>query len=134
MLALAAHMPSPAVPEVEKQIKSLRGTLQSLDGHWDTPGFPAGAAGGAPHRHQGVGRAPSAESASEFRYWARALNRQCRRFRDDLTRLVPEPWRFAKLPTLEELAAVDAVRSAVRDDLGAAGRATAARIRGGEAA
>ncbi len=40
LLTLAAHTPTPPVPEVEKQIKSLRGTLQSLDGHWDTRAFP----------------------------------------------------------------------------------------------
>ena len=112
--ALSAHMPSPAVPELEKQIKSLRGTLRSLDGHWDTRAFPQALLEGFHTATMEMVASPAAASASEFRYWARALNRQCRRFRDDLTHLVPEPWRFAELPTLEELAAVDAVA----DDLG----------------
>jgi cyclic beta-1,2-glucan synthetase len=109
LLALAEHTPASPEPEVEKLIKSLRGTLQSLDGDWDAPGLPQALLEGLHIATKRLVAAESTENAGEFRYWARALNRQCRRLRDDLNSLVPEPWRFEKVPTLEELAAAYAV-------------------------
>ena len=109
LLALAGHTPAPPIPEVEKLITSLRGTLQSLHGDWDAPGLPRALLEGLQIATKQLVAAPSPEGAGEFRYWARALNRQCRRFRDDLTSLVPDPWHFERAPTLEELAAADAV-------------------------
>ena len=105
LLVLAGQSPAPPDPEVETLIKSLRGTLRSLDGDWDAPGLPHALLEGLHIATKQLVAAPYTESPGEFRYWARALNRQCRRFRDDLASLVPDPWHFDKVPTLEELAA-----------------------------
>ncbi len=104
LLALASHLPSPAEPEVEKQIKSLQGLF-----HTDVPRGETAAAAQALldelclATKELVAR-PSVEGAGEFHYWAHALHRQCRRFRDDLRSLVPESRCFATVPTLGELA------------------------------
>ena len=58
--------------------------------------------------------APAAERASEFRYWARALNRQCRRFRDDLALVGARTLALRRAPTLEELARGRATRPRAR--------------------
>ncbi len=105
LLALAAHTPSPPAPEVEKQIKSLQSTLQSVNGGGERRRRAQALLEELYRATKGLVAAPSAENAGEFRYWARALNRQCRRFRDDLRSLVPEPRHSDTLPTLEEVAA-----------------------------
>ena len=109
LLALAAHTPSPPAPEVERQIRSLQSTLRSANGGGETPVAAQALLDELYRATKELVAAPSLEGAGELRYWARALNRQCRRFRDDLRALVPEPRYFARLPTLEEVAAADAV-------------------------
>ena len=109
LLALAEHTPSPPAPVVEKQIISLQSTLHSVNGGVETPAAAQALLEELCRGTNELVAAPSAENAGELRYWARALNRQCRRFRDDLTSLIPEPGYFVKLPTLEEVAAADAV-------------------------
>jgi len=109
LLALAGHMPTPPAPELEKQIKSLRNTLRSVNGHGETQVSPQALLEEVYLATKGLVASLSAENAGEFRYWARALNRQCRRFRDDLASLAPGPRGFSTLPSLEELAAADAV-------------------------
>ena len=108
LLALAGHMPAPPAPEIEQQIKSLQNKLRSANGDGETPAFPQALLEELHLATKGLVALPSAEDAGEFRYWARALNRQCRRVRDDLASLVPEPRHFGEFPTLEELAAGDA--------------------------
>jgi cellobiose phosphorylase len=108
LLALAAHAPSPAAPEVEKQIKSLQSALHSANGGGETPAAAQALLEELCRATKALVAEPSAKNGGELQYWARALHRQCRRFRDDLRSLVPEPRYFGKLPTLEEMAAVDA--------------------------
>ena len=45
------------------------------------------------------------DATAEAQWWARAFARQCHDARDDLQFLVPEPQRFDRVPTLQELAA-----------------------------
>ena len=107
LIALAAAVPSPAAPEVEKQIRSLRSTLRSANGGE----MPVAAQSLLDEFYRGskeLVSAPSSGIAGEFRYWVRSLNRQCRRFRDDLRSMVPQPLYGSELPTLEELAAAGA--------------------------
>ena len=100
-------MPTSPDAETADLVKSLRGTLRSLDGDWDAPGLPQALLEGLHIATKQLVNVAAAEPAGEFRYWARALNRQCRRFRDDLVGLVPDPWRFETVPTLEELATAE---------------------------
>ena len=109
VLALAAHAPSPPVPEVKRRLESLRNTLHSANGRAETPAAVRALLAELCVATKGLVTAPPAGNAGEFRYWARALNRQCRRFRDDLTSLVPESCHSTQIPTLEELAAAAAV-------------------------
>ncbi len=108
LLILAGLMPTSPDAETVGLVKSLRGTLHSLDGGWDdAPGLPQALLEGLHIATKRLVDAASSEAVGEFRYWARALNRQCRRFRDDLASLVPDPWRFETVPTLEQLATAE---------------------------
>lgn len=108
LLALAGHTPASSAPEVAKQIKSLRDQLRSVKGDGDAPVAALAALEELCLATKGLVAAPSTENADEFRYWARALNRQCRRFRDDLASLAPGPLHVGEFPSLEELAAGNA--------------------------
>ena len=109
LLALTAHTPSPAAPEVENQIRYVQSTLHSMNGGAEAPAAAQALLERLYSATKELVAAPSVADVGELRYWARALNRQCRRFRDDLRSLMPEPERFGKLPTLEELAEANSV-------------------------
>ncbi len=109
LLALAAHTGSPVAPELEQQIKHLQSTLHSANGGGDTLASAQALLDELYGATKALVAAPSARNGGELKYWARALNRQCRRFRDDLRSLVPEPRYSGRLPTLEEVAAAETV-------------------------
>src|SRR5665647_1373256 len=104
LLALTAHTPSPAAPEIENQIRYVQSTLHSMNGGAEAPAAAQALLDRLYSATKELVAAPSVADVGELRYWARALNRQCRRFRDDLRSLMPEPERFGQLPTLEDLA------------------------------
>ena len=110
LLALAANMAlPPAHHEVEKRVKSLQTKLRAARDSGETPAAALALLEELFESTKALVATAPAESARELQYWARALNRQCRRLRDDLRSLVPEPRYFGKIPTLEEVASVDAV-------------------------
>ncbi len=108
--AMISKMPSPMAPEVKKRIEFVQGTLRSLTGDGNNL---AAAQASLPElcraTKQLAAEPPSVVDDGDFQYWARALNRQCRRFRDELIALVPEPRHGGGIPTLEEVAAGEGV-------------------------
>jgi len=80
---LAEHVPLQPTSELEQQIKHLHDVLRSAYEE-EAPVSPRALLDELCVAAKGLVSAPSADNAGEFRYWARALNRQCRRFRDEL--------------------------------------------------
>ena len=125
LLALASHLPSPAEPEVEKQIKSLQSLFRSDAPRGETAAAAQALLNELCRAAKELVAAPSAKNSADYHYWAHALHRQCRRFRDDLRLLVPESQHLGKVPTLGELAGLneldEVLRVAAADGVDAAG-------------
>jgi cyclic beta-1,2-glucan synthetase len=128
LLALVGHTSQPAAPEVDTQVKSLRSALRSADGIGETPAAVRALLEQLCRATKELVEAQSAENAADLRYWARALDRQCRRFRDDLALLVPEPGYFVTIPTLEEVAAAEPASEEPGRRLSARGSAGQRRV------
>ena len=112
LLELVAHV-SPSVPsELRKQVGVLQSILERANGAPQTLGAANALLEEAFRVTRQMVAAVPSDDANELRYWTRTLNRQCRRFRDDVRLLVPDPRPFGTAPTLDELAE----RGAAADD------------------
>jgi cyclic beta-1,2-glucan synthetase len=111
LLALVEHLPASRPTDLQKQVTALRDLLRSADGGSERPGgaatTPAAAMSLLDKLCSGTRQLVDAlppDADQELKYWARTLNRQCRRFGDDLRSMMPEPERFTNIPTLEQTA------------------------------
>ncbi len=111
LLALMEHVPAPPPPEFQKQLQSLRDMLRSARGGSDKPGpattGPAAVSSRLERLCSGTRQLLDtlpADADRELKYWTRNLNRQCRRFCDDLRSLLPDPELWSEMPTLEQVA------------------------------
>ena len=93
-------MPSSA-PEIARHIAALQGLLHSANGGAETPAAAQELLDELCRGAKGMVDALPVPAPDELKYWARTLSRQCRRFRDELRALVPEPSRFSSMPSLE---------------------------------
>ncbi len=105
LLALAACAPSPPVPEIQVRLSELQNALRMSDGDGASPGSAKELLDEFLRVATELNAVPIRDENGEFRYWARALQRQSRRFSEDLTALVDGPLGFGALPTLEQVAA-----------------------------
>ncbi len=120
LLALGSQAVLTPALEVEKQVKSLQSLFQSMNLGPENPSEAEELLEGLTRGTKELVNTLPADASDELKYWARALNRQCRRFRDDLRSLVPQPRRLTAMPSLEELREADPVSD--HADEGSAGR------------
>ena len=107
LVVLASHVPSPAVPALESRIKSMQKVVASANADPPSAKTTQAVLDELLGTAKELTAAPPGEGEGEYRYWANALYRQCRRLRDDLTSLTKGSAGFAALPTLGEVAAAD---------------------------
>ncbi len=103
LLALASQTNRVSAPGIQKQIEFLRGVLQSANGDRADPAEAARVLGELCVGSRELVAVLPPDATEELTYWARTLNRQCRRFRDDLRSLLPKPGSYSAMPTLQEL-------------------------------
>ncbi len=104
LLAVTSQTHRSLAPAVHRQIESLHAVLRSAKGEATDPARFAGRLEDlCLGSKQLVTMLPS-NTTTELMYWARTLSRQCRRFRDDLKSLFPEPGTLGAMPTLRALA------------------------------
>jgi len=108
LLQLVAHLSPSPPPEVTRQIAVLQGLLKVGTGTSATPTAAKELLEKACRTIKGLVAAVPAD-ADELLYWARTLNRQCRRSRDELRSLVADVDRFSAMPTLAEAAGAGTV-------------------------
>ena len=108
--AMISTMSPSMAPEAKKRIDFVKGTLRSMTGDGRTMAEAQVSLRElcAPRRSWRPILSPW-PVVNDAQYWARALNRQCRRFRDDLMALAPESQHDGRIPTLEEVAAGEGV-------------------------
>ena len=111
LLELAARGAASPMPEAQGHIAALGDLLRSANGPPEHPAEVTQSIGAAQSLlrklclgTRGLLEAIPADADQELKYWARALNRQCRRYRDDLHSVLPDPGRFSTMPTLAEVA------------------------------
>jgi cyclic beta-1,2-glucan synthetase len=117
-LALAARLPASPPTLLQKRVTAVRALLRQAKANPDQPGGAAQSPAKAEVLLEDLCRAtrelldalpPDAER--EVKYWARTLNRHCRRFGDDLRLLVPDAGRRDTMPSLEETAPARVLKS-----------------------
>ena len=110
-LALTARLPASPPNLLQRRLSAVQALLRKANAGTDQPG---GAAQSPAQAHalledlcrdtrELIAALPS-DSEREVKYWARTLNRQCRRFGDDLRLLVPDAGLRDTMPSLEETA------------------------------
>jgi cyclic beta-1,2-glucan synthetase len=107
LLAVAAQTHRSLTPAVHRQIEFLEGVLQSANEGSVDPVKAARLLEELCLGSKELVAALPANATGELNYWARALSRQCRRFRDDLRSVLPRPEHFEAMPTLQSLAELD---------------------------
>jgi len=115
VLVLAEHMPASPPPELVRRIKWLQDTLRSLIPHstkslvlTPQPQSVTAAASLLDEIHRAGVKLLAAlpvdiDINGELHYWVQAFNQQAQALRDDLLFLVPKPWDFSNITTLENL-------------------------------
>ncbi len=115
LTALVAQMPRPLPPAAQRQIQSLQELLRAAKGIGGARARnPAALPTLTPAEAQRLlerlclgekelARELGSDTTNELAYWTHAFGRQCRRFRDDLKALIPQPEGLSSMPSLQDL-------------------------------
>ena len=117
LLAVAAQTPRSSTPGVRRQIELLQGLLHSANGGRDDPAEALRLLDELCLGSRELVRTLPSNATKELRYWTRRLGRQCRRFREDLKSLLPDPESFSAMPSLQDLMEMEGEEAETRLNL-----------------
>jgi len=106
---LAEHVSSSAIPELAKEVAALQVKLRALVSKpmaWTLAAIDLTLADLLPPAEKlSVLLPESSDQLDDLIYWTQAVAQQIRAWREDLVFLVPDPQRYAHIPTYAELGA-----------------------------
>jgi cyclic beta-1,2-glucan synthetase len=103
LLAVISQAPSSPAGRLDSQLKLIHEVVGRMKAAAPDPVGAARALDDLVQASKQLETDLPPNAGGEFAYWTRALSRQCRRFRDDLRSLLPQPESFLVMPGLQEV-------------------------------